>query len=85
MTLPYFESIKSVKYKFIQESLTHISLISYSMYLFHWLLVRTADMKIFADVCGFVKFIFVWIGTIVVASYQYKYFEKPITALRDKF
>jgi peptidoglycan/LPS O-acetylase OafA/YrhL len=83
--LPYFDGIKTIKNQTITKTITHISLISYSMYLTHWLIIEIIDLNYFDYINNFYKFILVWFFTIVISSIQYQFFEKPMTTLREKF
>ncbi len=85
LILCYFDALKTTKNRFFYTIITHISLISYSMYLTHWLIVKVIDAPYFKAVNSIHKFMIVWVSTIIVASVQYRYFEKPMTALREKF
>lgn len=75
--------------------ITFVSLISYSMYLLNLTPVQVIILPIvmsflwdFCSVCGHGAssvYITYWIITIVGAFLVYQYFEKPMTALRDKW
>jgi peptidoglycan/LPS O-acetylase OafA/YrhL len=61
-----------------------MSKISYSVYLTNWLFIQLTDHYLVA-VNGWLKILFVLGSTITVSFFQYKYFEKPLIDLRDKF
>jgi peptidoglycan/LPS O-acetylase OafA/YrhL len=82
---PYFDNLKSIKNKMLTRVVTHISLISYSMYLVHWLIIITINLKCFVIINDTLKFFIIWFLTIAISSLQYKYFEKPMTDLREKY
>ncbi|MEI6764175.1 MAG: acyltransferase [Bacteroidota bacterium] len=69
---------------------TYISLTSYSMYLIHlsliqnWIL-KNIDMSSLAELGTILKYCIYWILTIVMSILIYKYYEVPMTKLRDKF
>lgn len=70
--------------KLFRSGITHISIISYSLYLFH-------DMVIAVLVNGFptmpnnlLKFVLVWIIAIGLSTAVYFFYEKPMTTLRDR-
>ena len=54
------------------------------MYLTNWLFVQLADHYLLT-MHGWGKILFVFGSTFLVSFFQYKYFEKPLTDLRDRF
>ncbi len=86
--LPLLSNIKTAP-KFILKPITHISLISYSMYLLHYSIILQL-LKYFIPSEGLSNFylslyISVYIIiTILCSSIFYHIFEKPMTDLRDK-
>ncbi|MBK7389871.1 MAG: hypothetical protein IPI23_12630 [Bacteroidetes bacterium] len=67
---------------------THISLISYSMYLINLALVAEVIRDNFppADATSaWIAFGVYWVAVIGFSTLLYKYFEKPFTDLRDRF
>lgn len=84
--LPIAESIRRGP-RYIVGPITHISKISYSMYLINLALVAEVIRDNFAPQGGWdgiVKYILYWIIVIGVSTLLYRYFEKPIMDLRDK-
>lgn len=86
LLLPFAESIKSGR-GMIALGITHISKISYSMYLINLALVA----KIFADnfvptsqIDGILKYGLYWTIVIIASTILYQFFEKPMMNLRDK-
>lgn len=86
LLLPFAESIKSGR-GLVAKGITHISKISYSMYLINLALVA----KVFADnfspknqLDGILKYGLYWIIVIIASTILYQFFEKPIMNLRDK-
>jgi len=77
----YFVKLKIVLHPFIKKSITLISLISYSVYLFHIPIINI--MKYYFD-DGWILFLSIWILTILCSWLIYKYFELPFLKLRDK-
>lgn len=66
---------------------THISLISYQMYLINLALVASLIVNIFpfkGETQAWILFGAYWIIVLVVSTMLYKYYESPITNLRDK-
>lgn len=85
--LPVAYSIKTGA-GFIGKCITHISKISYSMYLINLAIVGELIKHNFpaenkAD--GILKFFIYWTIVIVLSSIIYKFYEKPMMDLRDKF
>lgn len=86
LLLPFAQSIKTGKGKLAQ-AITHISKISYSMYLLNLAIVAEVIRDNFApknEIDSIVKYLLYWIIVIVGSTILYKYFEKPIMNLRDK-
>ncbi len=72
---------------FIYESLTHISIASYSMYLIHVSLIQPLVLSLTtvhtSHVLTIFRYCLYWALTIVGSIMLYKYFEKPTTDMRD--
>ncbi len=86
LLLPMADSLKSYK-TIVGRVVTHISLISYSMYLINLALVVQVISKNFPiqnPMDGFMKYILYWGIVLVGSTLLYRYFEKPIMDLRDK-
>jgi peptidoglycan/LPS O-acetylase OafA/YrhL len=86
LLLPMADSLKSCK-GWIGRYVTHISLISYSMYLVNYGLVVQVLFKHFpphgiAD--ALLKYGVYWVVVISASTLLYKYFEKPVMDLRDR-
>jgi peptidoglycan/LPS O-acetylase OafA/YrhL len=87
LLLPKFDSIKKAP-PIITKVFTHISLISYSMYLINLALVAEVMRDHFpphGPKSATASFMVFWIALIVLATLLYKYYEKPIMDLRDKY
>jgi peptidoglycan/LPS O-acetylase OafA/YrhL len=88
LLLPKADSIKSFKYQVIGKSITYISIISYSLYLVNLGLVEQVITYNFPpqnpreQVCLYIIF---WVATFVISALIYKFYEKPMMDLRDKF
>ncbi len=80
----------------VYRAITHISLISYSMYLLNYSLIRSFIIK---DICALhifphissnefvlnaVGFILFWVITFLSSTLLYKFFEVPVMNYRDK-
>lgn len=85
LMLPYADSIKSFK-SYFGKIITHISLISYSMYLINLALVAQVIKKNFPVVNptdGLTKYIIYWVIVIMVSTLIYYFYERPFMNLRD--
>ncbi len=86
LLLPFADSVKHFN-SFFGKVMTHISLISYSMYLINLALVASVITKNFPvtdPVDGFIKYPLYWIIVIIGSTLLYFGFEKPILSLRDR-
>lgn len=84
--LPLASSIKTGK-GFIAKGITHISKISYSMYLINMGLVASVIQLHFPvknKTDGIIKYFIYYAVIILVSTVLYKFYEKPIMDLRDK-
>jgi peptidoglycan/LPS O-acetylase OafA/YrhL len=85
--LPLAYSIKTVN-GVIGKCVTHISKISYSMYLVNLGIVSELikhNFPVQSVTDGIIKFILYWIIVIVLSSIIYRFYEKPMMDWRDKF
>ena len=86
--LPKADSISSFKHKFVGRVVTHISIISYSMYLINLSIVIQLLSKYFVvSNLGetIIRYSLYWLLTIVLSTLIYKFYEKPFLKLRDRF
>lgn len=88
LAIPFCEQIQHFSNKTVNQIILKFSLYSYSMYLIHGIIIlfinsKTANRLFHLN--DLTKFVLIWIIIYIVASYQYKYFEKPLTDLRDRF
>lgn len=79
---PYFNALKNAKFGLWGRMVTWMSLISYTVYLAHPLLI--ASLVNF-DVSWTLKFVLCWLLSIGVSSLVYLLYEKPTMQLRDRF
>jgi peptidoglycan/LPS O-acetylase OafA/YrhL len=87
LLLPKFDSIKSAP-PILLKIFTHISLISYSMYLINLALVSEVIRDNFpphGSHSAWALYWIYWCIVIVFSTLIYKYFEKPVMDLRDKW
>lgn len=83
---PLFNSIKTAPIFFVR-IVTHISVISYSMYLVNLAIVAEVIRDNFMPTGHFqsiLTYIIYWTIVIVLSTIMYKYYEKPLTDLRDR-
>ena len=86
--LPFANNIRSIGNKYVLGFFTHISKISYSMYLVHYSLIFIpffAYMHPVAPHTAALLYVLYWTIVITLSSVLYKYYEHPITRLREKF
>lgn len=87
LLLPKFDSIRKAP-KLLVKIFTHISLISYSMYLLNLAIVSEVINTNFPPQNPFsalVIYAIYWIIVITFSTLLYKYYEKPIMDLREKW
>jgi len=86
LLLPKFDSIKTAP-RLLTRVVTHISLISYSMYLINMALVARVIMDHFpphGPKTALFTYGVYWVIVITVSTLLYKYYEKPMMDLRDR-
>ena len=79
---PYFNALKKTRFTGWGSIIHWMSLISYSVYLAHPLLI--ASLARF-EISWPMKFVLCWVLTIAVSSLVYLIFEKPTTQLRNRY
>ncbi len=85
MLLPFADSIKSFKYPF-GKAITHISIISYSMYLVNLALVaQVIEVNFMPETksAAAITYILYWTIVVALSTLLYKFFEKPMMDLRE--
>lgn len=86
LLLPKFDSIKTAP-RVISNVVTHISIISYSMYLINLSIISdllTKNIPPKTDEQAWFLYGIYWILVLLFSTLLYKYFEKPMLDLRDK-
>ncbi len=85
LILPWFKELR-VKNRFIIYGVTHMSVVSYSIYLIHFSFVLRLlfDYLSFIELSLHTKYCVYIILTVVLSTFVYKYFERPMTLLREK-
>lgn len=93
LSLPFFSNIKKGKGVFYK-MITYISLTSYSIYLINFSLIKfwilnNIDFSYLSFNNGYlliiIKIIIFWLLTIGLSILLFKYYELPMTGLRDRF
>lgn len=82
--------IREVQFKsrYIVVPVTYISLISYSIYLIHFILVTFIPIaleKFKVNITDNMLILTIWILTLIISFFQYEFFERKMTALRENF
>ncbi|MFN7045452.1 MAG: acyltransferase family protein [Flavobacterium sp.] len=88
LTIPFLISIK-LKESFFLKWVTLLSVISYSIYLLHYTVILHTMKVLFPseNLKGFALFgytFFYWVLVIFLSYLLYRFFEKPMTNLREK-
>ena len=86
LLLPFAQSIRTGN-GIIAKMITHISKISYSMYLLNLALISEVLRDKFPPIhgnYGIIEYLVYWIIVIAGSTVLYQYFEKPIMNLRDQ-
>ena len=84
--LPLASSIKQCRWK-VGGVITHISKISYAMYLLNLgviLDVLRSNESVFGRATGLGMFLAYWSVVLLLSTAMYYFYEKPMTDLRDK-
>ncbi|MFN8277168.1 MAG: acyltransferase [Chitinophagales bacterium] len=91
LLLPWLSNFQLVKQR-LTKWITHISLISYSMYLLNLTIIQNTLMEYFPwevlqlsnNAIALIKYALFWILVIGLSSLLYRYYERPMTRLRDQ-
>jgi len=87
LLLPKFESIRKGP-KILVRFFTHISLISYSMYLLNLAVISEvlyANLPARGPLTAWALYGLYWSLVLILSTLLYKYYEKPMMDLRDRF
>lgn len=79
---PRIHSMKRIKNDFLAKIITHISLISYSIYLINHTVIAAASTL---PLNGVILVIISLATIFIISTAQYRFFEKPMTKIREKF
>ncbi|HEX5001957.1 MAG TPA: acyltransferase, partial [Bacteroidia bacterium] len=86
MLLPLAEQTKSFSTR-VGKSITHISIVSYSMYLLNLGIIASVISAHFMPASpsgALVWYLIYWIAVFIFSTLLYNYFEKPVMDLRDR-
>lgn len=86
LLLPRFETLRKAPMA-LKKPVTHISLISYSMYLINLCMVSSVITSNFATESKTEAVLWnvaYWVLVVLISTIMYKFYEKPIMDLRDK-
>lgn len=86
LVLPWFEGVTS-SWKRLVGAVTHVSKISYSMYLINLALVAQVlglNFPVQGNLDGIMKYLSYWVIVISVSSALYYFVERPILKWRDR-
>lgn len=85
LMLPFINSIQNFK-TILGKIITHISMISYSMYMLNLSisLIIVHNYQYFEKISELYLYLFYWISTIALSTLLYFFFEKPMMELREK-
>lgn len=81
LLLPFFQLMKRSS-GFIYKLITYISLISYSLYLVHYTLVKYVIIDEFINSTATVNLLAYWVLSFMIATLMYKFLEKPVMDIR---
>lgn len=88
LCMPFMSGIGKAGNKWIGAAVTHISIISYSLYLFHIMIMYlylTVCYKLSLGNTLLVKYGGAWAACIIASTIIYYFYEKPCTNLRERF
>ncbi len=84
LLLPAADAVARGPRGLLCSSITRVSEISYSIYLSHTVVIALFVTTL-PGLRGWTAFLLIWVSTLAVSNLQFTYFEKPMTALRDRF
>jgi len=86
LLLPWLYSVKVARNNFLVKAVTFISLISYSLYLLHPIVIGFVCNILFTSNGSIIgKTIAIVAISLFISYLQYRFFERKITSLRNKF
>ncbi len=93
--LPFFSNLKKIQFTWLAQTFTFISIISYSMYVLNLSIIQwrvipaflsIANLKLLDPVILKVLSFFLFWPFLIVSSYlMFRFYERPMTNLRDYF
>ena len=95
LSLPFFSLMNEAKNKYLKFIFTFIAIISYSMYLLNLTFIQGVILPKILSLLHLspgggifsisIIYFMYWFLVIFLSYYLYKYFEYPLTKIRDKF
>jgi peptidoglycan/LPS O-acetylase OafA/YrhL len=87
LCLPFANNVKNAGSKYIEATVTHISKISYAMYLVHYSMIYIPFFdKLALTSTGSIigLYLLYWVIVLTLSTLLYRFYERPIMLLRDK-
>lgn len=92
---PYLSNLRKTKFTWFNSVVVFISVISYSLYLTHSTAIRGYLLPWINNIIGLnpsdltanwkLNLLLYWSLSFLIATLLYKFYEKPMTSLRDRF
>lgn len=85
LSIPFFSDL-NVSNKLIRKIIIQISILSYSIYLNHFIPILIIDIigVYIIEMNLIVKYLLFFSGTYILSIFQYKYIETPFLIYREK-
>lgn len=85
LCLPWFQTLM-VSHRIMRNLVSHVSIVSYSMYLIHLSsVIPFLRLYVGDKLPWYVVYVLFWLLTTVLSTVVYKYYERPFTRLRERF
>jgi peptidoglycan/LPS O-acetylase OafA/YrhL len=85
MLLPFMQSFENISSQRLKDCITYLSIISYSIYLAHPIVIYLMYYYLDGKVNLFIITLLIWPVIIIIASINYNLFEKKMTILRERY
>jgi peptidoglycan/LPS O-acetylase OafA/YrhL len=92
---PYLSTLRSTKFTWLNTIVVYISMISYSLYLVHSTPIRGYLLPYINRIAGLnpddlteywkLNLSLYWLLSLIIATFLFKFYEKPMMSLRDRF
>ncbi|MFM9839745.1 MAG: acyltransferase family protein [Cyclobacteriaceae bacterium] len=93
--LPFFSNLKRIRFTWLAKTFTFISIVSYSMYVLNLSIIQWRIIPIFLSITNLrsldpillkaLSFFLFWPFLIVSSYLMFRFYERPMTNLRDYF